>query len=45
MSRRGIRLGMMLLATFILMIVGSYLLALAGEPQSVWVWREVLGIR
>lgn len=33
------------LGVFVLMIgIGlSYLLATAGEPQSVWLWRDVLG--
>lgn len=25
-------------------VVISFLLALAGEPQSLWLWRDVLGV-
>lgn len=25
-------------------IAASYAIALAGEPQSVWLWRTVLGL-
>ena len=25
-------------------LVLSYLLAKAGEPQSVWLWRDVMGV-
>lgn len=28
----------------ILFLAIDYALALAGNPQSVWVWRDVLGV-
>jgi dipeptide/tripeptide permease len=32
------------LALLVVLAGLSYLFALAGEPQSVWLWRDVLGI-
>jgi hypothetical protein len=29
---------------FALAAVLSLLLACAGEPQSVWIWRDILGV-
>lgn len=38
------RLAVIFVASFIVSIGISYVLAVAGEPQSVWVWRDVLGV-
>lgn len=34
----------MLLGFVVAAVFSSYALATAGEPQSVWLWRDVLGI-
>lgn len=31
-------------AVIVLCVVISYYLALAGEPQSLWLWRDVLEV-
>lgn len=31
-------------AVFVASLAGSYGLATVGEPQSVWLWRDVLGV-
>ncbi len=40
------RLKILLAATGLLLIAGStsYLFASIGEPQSVWLWRDILGV-
>ena len=44
MSRSDVKLVALFVVTFAAGSAISYLLALAGEPQSVWVWRDVLGV-
>lgn len=38
------RQAVILLGVLVLAVVLSYGLALAGEPQSVWLWGDVLGV-
>lgn len=32
------------LAAFVVWVIATYGLARVGEPQSVWMWRDVLGV-
>jgi len=33
-----------LIGALVLIVAGSYGFALAGEPQSFWLWHDVLGL-